>query len=196
MSKFAEYEPHRAHALSLGPADGLVIRLTTAADLPQVARIIAERDGGDAEAYLERLARDLEQIVEPPQKSLWVATLGPQVIAQARAGLFTPPEDSPPDVAPAGWYLLGVIVDPALRRRRVGDALTRARLEWIAHRSSCAYYFAAGINRATIDLHAKFGFVEVTRNFSFPGATFTGGPGVLFKCLLNSPAFRTNSIPG
>ena len=195
MSKFAKYEPSRANAMSLGPADGLVIRLTTAADLPQVARIIAEREGGDAEIYLDRLARDLGQVVELPTKSLWVATVGPRVVAQARAGLFTAPEDSPPDIAPPGWYLLGLIVDPAFRRRGVGEALTRVRLEWIAQRSSRAYYFAAAINRATIDLHAKLGFVEVTRDFSFPGVSFTGGTGVLFECLLNSPASRTNSNP-
>jgi GNAT superfamily N-acetyltransferase len=101
-----------------------------------------------------------EQVVEPPTKSIWVAALGPRVIAYARAGLFTPPEHSTPDVVPAGWYLLGVIVDPEFRRRGVGEALIRARLEWIAQRSPRAYYLAAAVNRATIDLHAKFGFVE------------------------------------
>jgi ribosomal protein S18 acetylase RimI-like enzyme len=185
MSKFADYEPGRRTASYLGSADGLVIRLTTAADLQQVARIIAEREGGDPDVFLERLACDMEQVVaEPPTKSLWVATLGSQVIAHARAALFRPPEDSPPDVAPPGWYLMGIVVDPAFRRRGVGEALTRARLHWIAHRSSRAYYVATAINPVTIDLHAKLGFVEVTRNFSFPGVSFTGGIGVLFECPL------------
>lgn len=192
MSKFADYEPDRETASYLGSADGLVIRHTTAADLQQVARLIAEREGGDAEVYLERLVRDIEQVADSPTKSLWVATLESIVIAHARAGLFRPPEDSPPDVAPPGWYLMGVIVDPAFRRRGVGEALTRSRLEWIAHRSSRAYYIAAAINRATIDLHAKLGFVEVTRNFFFPGVSFTGGTGVLFECLLGDGAQGVN----
>ena len=63
--------------------------------------------------------------------------------------------------------------------------LTRRRLGWIAGRGATeAYYFANAQNLASIDLHAKLGFVELTRDFHVPGATFAGGVGILFRVQL------------
>ena len=82
---------------------------------------------------------------------------------------------------PPGWYLVGVIIGPAYRRRGVASELTRVRLAWIAQRARQAYYFANSVNRATIDLHARLGFRQVCRDFTFPNARFSGGVGVLFR---------------
>ena len=49
-----------------------------------------------------------------------------------------------------------------------------------------AYYVASAQNRVTIELHRQLGFVEVTRDFSFPNVTFTGGVGILFEVDLTS----------
>jgi ribosomal protein S18 acetylase RimI-like enzyme len=181
MTKFAAYDSARPRAPRLTSADGFVVRRTRADDLPRVARIVAEREEGDADEFLARLVREFERRDDPPTSALWAAALGDRVIGHARAAWFTPPAGSPPDVAPEGWYLAGVIVDPASRGRGVGEELTRARLDWIAERGARALYFANATNRVTIDLHAKFGFVEVTRRFSYPGASFTGGVGILFE---------------
>ena len=81
--------------------------------------------------------------------------------------------------APAGWYLSGCVVDPNRRRRGIGSMLTRARLGWVFDRAECVYYLVNATNKASIDLHSKQGFVEVTRDFDFPGVTFVGGQGVL-----------------
>ena len=52
----------------------------------------------------------------------------------------------------------------------------------VVERADQAYYFANSANRATIDLHARFDFREVARDFTFPRATFNmGGVGVLFR---------------
>ncbi len=102
----------------------------------------------------------------------------------AKIRRFTPPPDSPPNMAPAGWYLSGVIVAEDYRRRGIGRRLTQARLNWIAERDRAAYYFSNARNRASIDLHRAFGFVELTRDFTFPGASFEGGVGILFKAEL------------
>lgn len=76
---------------------------------------------------------------------------------------------------------------PDQRRRGIGRALTLARLEWIAARGEKAYYFANEMNRASIDLHAAVGFVELTRDFQHPGAQFSGGSGILFECDFRKP---------
>jgi hypothetical protein len=41
---------------------------------------------------------------------------------------------------------------------------------------------------ASIALHAQLGFREVTREFSFPGLSFDGSEGILFRAsLTNGP---------
>lgn len=65
--------------------------------------------------------------------------------------------------------------------RGIGLALTRYRLKWIAERADHAYYFANTRNHASIDLHTRLGFTELTRDFVFPGVSFTGGQGVLHR---------------
>jgi GNAT superfamily N-acetyltransferase len=180
VSKFAEYDPDHRRGPRVADADGFAVRRTRADDLPHVARIVAEREEGDPAEHLARLVREFERR-EGPESALWVATLDGRVVGHARAVWFTPPAGSPSDVAPEGWYLAGVIVDPEFRGRGVGEALTRARLAWIDGRGGRTFYFASARNRVTIDLHAKLGFVEVTRQYTYPGASFTGGVGILFE---------------
>jgi GNAT superfamily N-acetyltransferase len=73
------------------------------------------------------------------------------------------------------------VVDPNRRRQGIGSALTRARLEWVFERADSVFYVVNATNRASIDLHAKQGFEEVTRDFDLPGVTFVGGHGVLCR---------------
>lgn len=60
-------------------------------------------------------------------------------------------------------------------------ALTAHRLDWVRGRAEVVYYFANARNGATIDLHRRLGFEEVTRDFAIPGVAFEGGVGVLFR---------------
>ena len=179
MSEFAEYAPGAAAELPLTEADGLRLRAAVAADLPRLAPIAAEREGIAVERALDGLERFFGE-ASAGRALLLVAELGEEAIGFGKASYFSTPPGSPPNVAPEGWYLSGVVVRPRHRRRRVGDALTAARLEWIAARSPRAYYFANVRNRVSIDLHEAFGFVEATRDFVHPHATFEGGVGALF----------------
>jgi hypothetical protein len=60
-----------------------------------------------------------------------------------------------------------------------------ARLGWLGQRANEVWCFANTRNQASIDLHSKYGFVEVTRDFSVEGVTFDGGngTGILFRCI-------------
>jgi GNAT superfamily N-acetyltransferase len=118
---------------------------------------------------------------------LLVADVGGELAAFARAGRWEPPGDSPDGTAPAGWYLFGVVVRDRWRRLGIGIELTRQRLAWIGDRAEAAYYFANARNVTSIDLHRKLGFDEVTRDFTFPGASFEGGAGILFRVDLRAP---------
>ncbi|MBU2664805.1 GNAT family N-acetyltransferase [Actinoplanes bogorensis] len=124
----------------------------------------------------------LTDSVTDPERMLFVAELSDGRIAgYARATRWTPPDDAPPNAAPAGWYLLGLVVAPEHRRRGIGRALTVARLEAVAGRATEIWYFANAHNQSSLDLHTELGFTEVTRDFWFPGLTFDGGVGVLAR---------------
>jgi ribosomal protein S18 acetylase RimI-like enzyme len=115
---------------------------------------------------------------------LVVAESGHAVVGYARARLFEPPPDAPADTVPRGFYLTGVFVLPDRRRSGIATALTQARLDWIGHRADEAWYFTNARNTASIELHRRFGFEEVSRRFSFPGLTFEGGEGILCRLSL------------
>ena len=173
-SRWATYEPDRR-----GTPDphAVLIRPATIADCAEIATISVERDGGniaDAEIRCERDIIDEERL-------LLVAATANGLAAFGRAGHWGPPEGAPADVAPAGWYLFGVVVRDVWRRHGIGLDLTRRRLDWIRERADEAFYFANARNRPSIDLHARLGFIELTREFTFPGASFEGGAGILFR---------------
>jgi ribosomal protein S18 acetylase RimI-like enzyme len=187
MSKFADYVPGRDGAgAPLSESEGLVIRAAAKADLAPLAAIAAEREGGPVEDWEERFER-LYAEVASGAGALLVAALAGEPLGYGKVAFFSPRPGSPGNVTPAGWYLTGLVVKPAFRRRGVGMRLTAARLAWIAERSREAFYVANAKNQATIDLHQKLGFVERTRDFSHPHVRFEGGAGILFTCHLAGP---------
>jgi ribosomal protein S18 acetylase RimI-like enzyme len=61
---------------------------------------------------------------------------------------FDPPPDAPANIAPAGYYLTGLLVAPGYRRRGIAEQLTRARMAWTAARVTEIWFFANAANRA------------------------------------------------
>ena len=181
MNRFAEHAPGPVRAR---PIPGLVVREALPGDLAALGRIAAEREGGGPERHRSAFATLLGEVAPAGNGLLLVAAVGDEVVGFGKVTRFRPGAQASPDVAPEGWYLSGVVVSPEWRRRGVGDRLTGSRLEWVAHRAAHAYYFVNARNTVSIDLHLRFGFVEVTRQFSFPGASFEGGEGILFQAEL------------
>jgi ribosomal protein S18 acetylase RimI-like enzyme len=115
------------------------------------------------------------------ERLLLVAERAGRVVGYGRTIQFRCAAGAPAASAPDGYYLVGLAVEPACRRQGVATALTRARLAWVSERATEAWYFANARNKASIALHARMGFREVTRDFSFPGVRFEGGEGILFR---------------
>jgi ribosomal protein S18 acetylase RimI-like enzyme len=153
------------------------IRPAVAADCPDVAAIAHERDGVAVSDAQLRCELDLAD----GGRLLLVARVEGELVAFGRAARWDAPAPAPATSAPSGWYLFGVIVRDRWRRHGIALELTRRRLEWISERAGEAYYFANSRNGASIDLHAKLGFTELSRDFTFPGASFEGGKGILFR---------------
>jgi ribosomal protein S18 acetylase RimI-like enzyme len=182
---FAAYEPAVALSSRQPPPTDLVIAQAVAGDEAGIARVMQQREGL---SHGEACGRARRSIALPALTDLLlVARVGADVAGYGRVRFVTRQAQVSTvqgngNSHPAGWYLMGVIVDPSVRRRGIGAALTRERLKWVAERADEAFYFASSLNRASIDLHHRFGFEEIGRGFQFPGARFSGGgTGVLFR---------------
>lgn len=180
MSEFAEFDPEGPRGERLRTATGLVLRPAEERDLDALSALRAAREGEDPARSRDVLARAM-RATGRGNALLLVGERGGEILGYGRVDHWTPPPGAPANAAPTGWYLTGVVVAPGHRRRGVGAALTRARLDWIAERAPCAWYFASARNLVTLALHANFGFTEVTRDVWFPGVSFTGGVGILFR---------------
>ena len=167
----AEYAPD-AHG---APLPDVAVRPATDADLPACAALLTLRDGGTKGDWLDRLRFWLAS-----DEHLFVADLGGAVVGYARLSWQSPVSNGGRNL-PDGHYLSGMIVDPRYRRRGIGRALTQARIAWTRARGERAFFVVNATNRASMDLHREVGFRELTRDFDFPGITFTGGDGVLFE---------------
>lgn len=183
MPLFATYEPRDAVSAELDA--NITVRDAVSADAERLAAIALERHGDTLETVRHAFERELECLQRDGRRRLLVAELEGGVAGYGRLLEFRPESGAPPDTAPAGWYLTGVVVAEACRRRGVATTLTRVRLEIVAERASVAYYFANARNLASIDLHARWGFRELTRDFVFPRVAFDGGAGILFQARLD-----------
>jgi len=164
-------------------SDGLVVRCGSPADAEALAALVWEREGGELSVHHREIEAELAG--ERPRNVLFVAELHGTLAGFGRTRYLQPAlDDAAPNAAPDGWYLAGLIVAPGRRRRGIGANLTRERVAWIAARADEAFYFASASNQASVELHRRFGFLEVTRTFSVPGVRFERGDGVLFRVAL------------
>jgi uncharacterized protein YhfF/ribosomal protein S18 acetylase RimI-like enzyme len=186
MALFAEYRPgpqrRRPAVLSLE----LQARPAKATDLEALARIATEQEGLPRAEALHTLQSCFAQATELELPLLWVAQWQEELLGFAKLRHFQWPTDTPEadlrSQAPPGWYLDGVMVASRYRRLGVGKALSQARLNWLRSQPcDSVYYWVEAQNLASIDLHRAFGFVEISRDCVFPGRSFVGGQGILFK---------------
>lgn len=95
------------------------------------------------------------------RRQMFVAKANGQVVAYGRI-LELAAEEAGPGT-PAGYYLGGVLVDPAWRGRGIATVLTRARLRWAFAKTGTVFYVTGADNTASLHLHAALGFQEIKR---------------------------------
>ena len=177
--EFAEFSARKGAAAPIAAP----VRRIVVADAHAVAELNAARNHTVAAEIEPQVRRDFEEIVTGgARRYCSVAEVDTRVVGYARTQWMDLDERPGVRNAPSGWYLTGVVVAPAHRRRGIGRALTRDRLEFLERAGAReVWYFANSENRVTIALHARLGFEEVTRDFAIPGLTFADGQGVLHR---------------
>jgi len=169
---FAAFDPD-AHGV---PLPDVVVRPATHDDLHGCVALAAQREGGSTAEWLGNFERRFDD----DSQRLFVACVGDDLVGYGRVAWLTPTADGGHG-APDGWYLSGVVVAPAMRRRGLGLRLTRARVEWVLERTSEVFYAVSASNLASRRLHESLGFRELTRDFSLPGVLFGNSDGMLCR---------------
>jgi ribosomal protein S18 acetylase RimI-like enzyme len=161
----------------------MLVRAAVTGDLEDLARLaLIHTVGGSPSDFRDRFAEDLAS----DGRCLLVAVEDDAVVGYGRAWWFEPERDPPANLAPRGYYLLGLVVDPDHRRRGIARSLTAERLAWVRGRGAHeVWYFTNAANTASQQLHRRLGFEEVTRDFVFPRVSFDGGVGVLCRASLH-----------
>lgn len=136
-SAFARFEPRRPDP-ELGANAPVSVRRARLEDTEAIGALVAARDGGELAAHVARLRRQLGADDAGESAIMLVAEADGAIVAHASARHVGAPSDPAVDPAPAGWYLTGVVVDPAWRRRGIAARLTEGRLAWLAERTDVA----------------------------------------------------------
>ncbi len=169
------------------PPQTAAIRLATAADVPGAVRLAVAVAGyaGSADDWRGIFERNVSE----PDRHLFVAVQDDQVIGYTRLGLVE--SDAP---APDGYYLVGLIVDAAHRRRGVAEALVTGAIEEAARHADELWSFYDEENGASAALHARLGFVEVTRGaIGFPGLSPESRDVLVRRSLTDGAACRVGN---
>ncbi|MGW6194900.1 N-acetyltransferase family protein [Kribbella sp. NPDC055110] len=176
MSGFAEYRPGATRQ-----AVDVLVRPAVDADLTACADLIVTRTGGPVDERRSRLVADLQN----PDRYTAVAEIGGEVVGYGAVIRHQASPTDPPTTAPDGYYLIGLIVSSEWRRHGIGDLLTKDRMRWTQERADEIYTFVNLANGVIRDLTRRFGFSEVTRDFTFPNAPLEPGTCVLLRAELS-----------
>jgi len=123
MPRFAPYQERTAGGERGDAPEGLRVRPAAPEDRDAVAALVHACDGGTLEEH--RAGFEKEIAAARADTLVLVAEADGRLAGWARARWFSHPPEPPANVAPEGYYLSGVIVSPAFRRRGAAAELTR-----------------------------------------------------------------------
>ncbi len=142
-----------------------IIRPGAEGDVEACVRLVVALGAGEEAAWRQTLTRTVR---DSQRRVLFVAEARGQVVGYGRV-VCIKADTKAEGAAPAGRYLLGLVVDQAWRRRGIGETLTRARMAWVAERPQRMYYFTGRGNLASQALHERLGFTAMPGTWIPPG---------------------------
>jgi ribosomal protein S18 acetylase RimI-like enzyme len=157
---------------------GFIVRMGAEGDVQACVRLVVAIGAGEADPWRQTLSRTVR---DGEQRALFVAEADGHVVGYGRV-VCIDADPKVPGAAPPGWYLLGLVVDEAWRRRGIGEALTRSRMAWVSERSNRLYCFTHRGNLASQALHERLGFTRVPGTWLPPGGRPGDTPSPQFYC--------------
>lgn len=168
------FEPYRKKRNSRNIAYQIACAQTI--DLPNLANIVIEREGGEYQKIVEQF----QQYLLTESAQLFIAKVDGEIVGFGKSRLFTGGE-----YQYEGWYLSGVIVKSKFRGCGIGRALTEKRVEALQEVTKSIYYFVNSTNKVSVELHAHLGFKLLVKPFEFPNVVFESGHGCLYVLSTN-----------
>ena len=145
-------------------------------DVPALAVLSYDVLGASSIDWLEVLGRDVAR----HDRTTLVAEVAGTVVGLLRVAWYGPAGSVAADGdIPAGPLVIGLFVVDRHRRTGIARALLEAAVDWSRGRGTVVRSFTEADNVASLAAHRAAGFLELTRDFRFPGVTTAGGSHVL-----------------
>ena len=177
-------EPFNPEAKGLHLPESIICRPAKLHDRDSIALLMAHRNPGTPfDETLKQIEKELTISQTDSSYRLLVAEVDGLVVGFCRfydsKGLPTQKKIYP---APEGWYAMGTLVDPTMRRRGIARFLFDKRL--IALREIGVfevYSMVDGTNQTSLQMHREFGYEQIASAPGFLHIRFDCGEGHLFS---------------
>jgi len=188
MTRFTDFSPGSKET----PLREVIYRSAKKTDCEAIARLIDEyidpefksANSFPEDAYtffLQKTRKEIDDMGDGEAFHMLVAEHECQLIGFGRSVRFDPKKNEVPFPAPAGWYLIGIVVSKSFRRRGVGRALTDERIKKISMVADEIFYFVESENKTSIALHQSLGFEKIGEGKGFLKISFCNGLGYLYR---------------
>lgn len=177
-------EPFNQEAVGQDLPDNILCRLAQVSDLDVIARLMAQRNPTTPfEQTLKQTEKELTIAQTDHSYQLLVAEVNNQVVGFCRfydsKGL---PAQKRLYAAPEGWYAMGTLIDPIMRRRGIARFLTENRFTILREIGvSEIYSMVDGTNQTSLQMHRDFGYEQIASAPGFLHIKFECGEGHLFR---------------
>lgn len=180
-------EPYSSTVKSKPIPEGIIFRLAETKDINEIAELMYLRNPTMCfDKILETTKREVSFNQTPERYRIFVADLNSEVVGLCRYYHSDGIKKNKPFDAPRGYWCMGILVKPDMRRRNIAHFLSDNRFEWMKNEGiKITYSGVAGDNPASLKMHEVFGYKKVREGSGFHHISFDCGYGVLFKKELN-----------
>ena len=164
---YAEFLPN-SHGK---PRNDIQIRLAIPTDANDIGKIEVNVYGEYPDPY-EQVIKKISKAIQKQESNeslgkTWVALKNEKIIGFSKVGFRNAIVNDFPDLI-KGWYLTGITIHPNSRRIGVARLLVQTRMDWLKDKTDEVYYWSSKNNRASEELHRKFGFREIKSSIYTP----------------------------
>lgn len=180
-------EPFNPSIKSSTTPDNLVFRLVTRDDREAISALMADRNPNLELSEIDsKTDREIVLVETSLTYRLYVAELNKKVVGFCRYYHTSAlPDSKKVYPAPEGWYGMGIIVDPKLRRHGIARFLSSNRLNILKDQGASELYSIVDAkNLTSLRMHLEFGFEEVASAEGFLHVKLESGHGHLFRVLV------------